>query len=144
LTTLVRHLLRQKPHVHAVHPDDTVLAALQLMADQNIGAVLVVEGGQLRGIFSERDYARKVVLHGKSSRETALRDVMTHPVISIRPDWSVDQCMALMTERHIRHLPVIEGDGIVGVISIGDIVRAFVDDQQFTISSLESYIMSGG
>ncbi len=144
MTTLVRHLLLHKPDVYTVRPDDTVLTALRLMAEKNIGAVLVVNGGTLDGIFSERDYARKVVLHGKASQETAVREIMTAPVISIPPDWSVSQCMALMTERHIRHLPVVDNGSLVGVISIGDVVRAFVDDQQFTISSLESYIMSGG
>lgn len=144
LTTLVRHLLLHKPDVHTVGPDDTVLTALRLMAEKNIGAVLVVNGATLEGIFSERDYARKVVLHGKASQETTVREIMTAPVISIPADWSVSQCMALMTERHIRHLPVMENDALIGVISIGDVVGAFVGDQQFTISTLESYIMSGG
>lgn len=137
-------MLRNKPAVHTVRPDDTVLAALRLMADKNIGAVLVVDGGVLEGIFSERDYARKVVLHGKASQETTVREIMTAPVVSIPPDWSVDQCMALMTDRHIRHLPVMEDGRLIGIISIGDVVSTFVDDQQFTISTLESYIMSGG
>ena len=145
MTTLVRHLLLHKPDVYAVRHADTVLTALRLMADRNIGAVLVVDGnGTPEGIFSERDYARQVVLHGKASGDTVFRDVMTSPVISIPPDWSVSQCMALMTERHIRHLPVMRDGLLLGVISIGDVVRAFVDDQQFTINSLESYIMSGG
>ena len=137
--TSVRQMLAGKPDVHTVSPDETVLAALRLMAEKNIGAVLVVSDGRLHGILSERDYARKVVLLGKSSTETAVRDVMTTDVITVGPDWSSAQCMALMTAKHIRHLPVLDG-GVIGVISIGDVVRAVVDEQAFTISSLESYI----
>jgi CBS domain-containing protein len=137
-------MLAGKPDVHVVNPDDTVLDALRLMAECNIGAVLVTSDGALVGIMSERDYARKMVLHGKASKETAVREVMTGTVVSVAPDWTCDQCMALMTEKHIRHLPVIEGGRLVGVISIGDVVRAVVDVQQSTISTLQSYIMSGG
>lgn len=144
MTTLVRHMLAGKPHVHTVDPDDTVLDALRVMADRNIGAVLVTAGGELVGILSERDYARKMVLHGKSSRDTAVREVMTATVVSVTPEWTCDQCMSLMTEKHIRHLPVFDGGRLVGVISIGDVVRAIVDVQESTISSLRSYIMSAG
>ena len=144
MTTLVRHMLAGKPHVHAVDPDDTVLHALRVMADRNIGAVLVTSGGALVGILSERDYARKMVLHGKSSHETVVREVMTGTVHSVTPEWTCDQCMALMTDKHIRHLPVMDNGRLVGVISIGDVVRAFVDVQQSTISSLQNYIMSAG
>ena len=144
MTTLVRHMLAGKPDVHVVNPDDTVLDALRLMAECNIGAVLVTSDGALVGILSERDYARKMVLHGKSSRETAVREVMTGTVVSVTPEWTCDQCMALMTEKHIRHLPVVEDGRLVGVISIGDVVRAVVDLQQSTISSLKNYIMSAG
>ena len=143
MTTLVRHMLAGKPEVYTVSPDDTVLEALRLMAEKNIGAVLVLEHGAVQGILSERDYARKMVLHGKSSRETAVREVMTSDVITVQPDWSCDQCMALMTEKRVRHLPVMDGGRVVGVISIGDVVRAVVDLQQSTISTLERYIMSG-
>ena len=142
--TLVRHMLVGKSDVHAVSPDDTVLHALRLMADRNIGAVLVMSGGRLDGILSERDYARKMVLHGKTSRDTAVREVMTPDVVNVGPDWTCDQCMALMTEHHVRHLPVIEDGRLVGVISIGDVVRAVVNEQRSTISTLESYIMTGG
>lgn len=144
MTTLVRQMIAGKAEVYAVGPDDTVFAALQLMADKNIGAVLVFEQGELLGIMSERDYARKMVLHGKTSRDTPVREVMTANVISVPPGWSCEQCMALMTEKKIRHLPVIEQDKVIGVVSIGDVVRAVVQTQQWTISSLESYIMSGG
>lgn len=144
MTTLVRHMLAGKPEVHAVRPDDTVFEALRLMAEKNIGAVLVLAGGAVEGILSERDYARKMVLHGKSSRETTVREVMTTHVICAEPDWSCDRCMALMTDKRIRHLPVISGDQLVGVISIGDVVRAVVQEQQSTITTLESFILSGG
>lgn len=143
MITSVRQLLAGKPDVHTVSPDDTVLAALRLMADRNIGAVLVVSDGTLHGILSERDYARKVVLQGKSSTETAVREVMTTDVITVEPDWSSVQCMAIMTEKHIRHLPVLEAGRLVGIISIGDVVRAVVGEQAFTITSLESYIKTG-
>ncbi|HTV02654.1 MAG TPA: CBS domain-containing protein [Luteitalea sp.] len=144
MTTLVRHMLVGKTDVYAVHPDDTVLDALRLMADKNIGAVMVLQDGEALGILSERDYARKMVLHGKSSRDTTVREVMTAPLISVAPDWTCDSCMSLMTDRHIRHLPVMEGNRLAGVISIGDVVRAVVQEHESTISSLESYIMSGG
>jgi CBS domain-containing protein len=144
MTTLVRHMLVGKTEVYAVRPDDTVLAALRLMAEKNIGAVMVLDGDEPAGILSERDYARKMVLHGKSSRDTTVREVMTSPLISVEPEWSCDRCMALMTDKHIRHLPVIENGRLVGVISIGDVVRAVVQEHESTISSLESYIMSGG
>jgi CBS domain-containing protein len=144
MTTLVRHMLAGKQDVYTVTPDDTVFSALHLMAEKNIGAVLVVEDGALRGILSERDYARKMVLFGKSSHDTRVRDVMTTHVISVGPNWSSDQCMQLMTDKHIRHLPVMDGGELVGVISIGDVVRAVLQGQQHTISSLESYIMTGG
>ena len=144
MTTLVRHMLANKPQVHAVAPDDTVLDALRVMADRNIGAVLVMHGDALAGILSERDYARKMVLHGKASRDTLVREVMTSAVVSVTPAWSCDQCMALMTERHVRHLPVVQDGHVVGVISIGDVVRAVVREHESTITTLEHYIMSGG
>lgn len=144
MTTFVRQMLTDKADIYAVSPDDTVLSALHLMAEKNIGAVLVVADGALQGILSERDYARKMILHGKASRETTVREVMTRDVISVPLDWSCAQCMALMTEKHIRHLPVMDGGRLIGVVSIGDVVRAVLDEQKFTISSLESYIMSGG
>lgn len=144
MTTLVRHMLAGKPDVHAVDPDDTVLDALKVMADHNIGAVLVTAGGGLVGILSERDYARKMVLHGKASHDTTVREVMTTEVVSVSVDWTCDQCMAVMTDKRVRHLPVVDQGRLVGVISIGDVVRAVVEEQQSTISTLENFIMSGG
>jgi CBS domain-containing protein len=140
MSTTVRQMLRGKPAVYAVAPGDTVYEALRLMADRNIGAVMVQSGEQVEGILSERDYARKVMLLGKTSKETLVSEIMTTEVVSIDPAWTAEQCMALMTERRVRHLPVLEQDRLVGVISIGDVVRAVVDEQQFTIASLERYI----
>jgi CBS domain-containing protein len=140
MATTVRQMLQGKPGVHAVGPGDTVYDALRLMAEKNIGAVLVREDDRLVGILSERDYARKVILLGKTSKETLVSEIMTTEVVSIDPAWAAEQCMALMTERRVRHLPVVEQDRLVGVISIGDVVRAVVDEQQFTIASLERYI----
>ncbi|WP_396627224.1 CBS domain-containing protein [Luteitalea sp.] len=144
MTTLVRHMLANKSDVHTVSPDDTVLDALRVMADHNIGAVLVMNDDALAGILSERDYARKMVLHGKASRDTLVGEVMTSHVVSVTPAWSCDQCMSLMTERHVRHLPVVQDGRVVGVISIGDVVRAVLGEHKTTITTLEHYIMSGG
>ncbi len=144
MLTTVRHMLAAKPDIYAVTPEDSVYDALTLMAARNIGAVLVVSGAELQGILSERDYARRVVLHGKMSKETLVGEIMTTNVISVEPGWTADQCMALMTEKHVRHLPVLEKGQLVGVISIGDVVRAVVDEQKFTISTLERYMMTGG
>jgi CBS domain-containing protein len=142
MSVTVRDMLRGKSGVYSVGPGDTVYDALRLMADKNIGAVLVRSDQKLEGIFSERDYARKVILLGKTSKETLVKEIMTTSVISIEPDWTADQCMALMTDKRVRHLPVIEHARVIGVISIGDVVRAVVDDQQFTINSLQRYITS--
>jgi CBS domain-containing protein len=142
MTTTVRQMLTRKAGVYAVNPDDTIYDALRLMAEKNIGAVLVTSGDAIEGILSERDYARKVVLLGKTSKTTPVREIMTTDVISIDPGWTADQCMALMTDKRVRHLPVVENGRLVGIVSIGDVVRAVVDGQQFTIASLESYIMS--
>jgi CBS domain-containing protein len=144
MTTLVRQMLAGKSAVHTVSPDDTVLDALRVMAEHNIGAVLVTANGALVGILSERDYARKMVLHGKASHDTVVGDVMTAAVVSVTPKWTCDECMAIMTERHVRHLPVMDEDRLVGIISIGDVVSAVVQEQQSTISTLENFIMSGG
>ena len=142
MMTTVREILARKPDVYAVRPDDTVYQALQLMAEKNIGAVLVMTGDEVNGVFSERDYARRVVLHGHTSRDTAVRSLMTADVVSIDPTATVDACMSLMTDKRIRHLPVVEGGRVVGVVSIGDVVRAVVEEQQFTIRSLEHYVTS--
>ena len=142
MTTTVRQMLAGKAGAYSVGPDDTIFDALRLMADKNIGAVLVLSGETIEGILSERDYARKVVLLGKTSKTTPVREIMTTEVIFVDPDWTADQCMALMTDKRIRHLPVVENGKLAGIISIGDVVRAVVDRQQFTITSLERYIMS--
>ena len=126
--------------VRAVRPTDTVLAALGVMAEHDIGAVLVLEGEQLIGILTERDYARKVVLAGLSSKDAPVSAIMTADVICVAPQLSVDECMSLMTERRVRHLPVVDGRRVVGLISIGDLVKATIDEQEFTITQLKSYI----
>ncbi|MFO1386465.1 MAG: CBS domain-containing protein [Chitinivorax sp.] len=137
-----KQLLQDKlrPGIFAVSPDSTVFQALQLMAEKDIGALLVMENEVLVGIFSERDYARKVVLQGKTSASTPIRDIMTAKVVFARLDSSIDECMALMSERRIRHLPVIDNNKVVGVLSITDLVRATIAEQQFVIEQLEHYI----
>lgn len=138
----VRQMLANQAEVLAVGPTATVLDALKLMAERNVGAALVVEDDKLIGILTERDYARKVALQGKRSVDTPVTDVMSTSVITIDPDWRADQCMVLMDEKRIRHLPVLDGGRLVGVISIRDAVRAIIEDQQFTIKALEKYITS--
>ncbi|MDB5863921.1 MAG: putative signal transduction protein with domain [Betaproteobacteria bacterium] len=128
--------------VHSIRPDAKVFEALQLMAQKDVGALLVMDGGRLAGILSERDYARKVILHGKSSQDIAVRDIMTSDVVRVDPERSVEECMALMTQRRVRHLPVCEGDKLVGVVSIGDLVKEVIAEQEQTIKQLESYIHS--
>ncbi len=141
----VREVLQEKgDQVWSVIPDTTVYDALQVMADKDIGALLVVVDGDLVGIFSERDYARKVILKGKTSRELAVKEIMSTKVYYILPDNTMDDCMALMTTEHIRHLPVLSEGQVVGVISIGDVVKAIISDQQFMIDQLERYITGTG
>ena len=140
MVTTVRQMLAQGGTVHAISPSATVLDALQLMAKENVGAVLIMEGEKLAGIFSERDYARKVVLKGKNSKDVAISEVMTGRLVTVDPSWTADQCMALMDEQHIRHLPVLEHGKVIGVISIRDAVRAVVSEQQFAIRQLQNYI----
>ena len=142
--TTIRQILAGKPDIYSIDPDATVLDALRLLEQKNIGALLVMKGGVLSGIFSERDYARRMILHGRSSKETQVREVMTPDVFVISPDTTSGECMVHMTDRHIRHLPVVEGGRVVGVISIGDVVRTVIDDLRFTVRQLESYIKSGG
>lgn len=142
MTTTVRQMLRDKPDVFALPPGATVFDALELMARHNIGAVLIMDGQQIAGILSERDYARKGILKGRVSRDTGVAEIMSSPVVTIDPAWTAAQCMALMTDKRVRHLPVVEEGRVVGVISIGDVVRAIVDEQQFTIRALEHYIAS--
>jgi len=128
--------------VHSVRPTDTVLKALGTMAEHDVGAVLVIEGGEVVGVLSERDYARKVALVGRSSRDSPVSAIMTTEVVSVAPERTIEECMALMTERRLRHLPVIENRRLVGLISIGDLVKAMIDEQEFTIRELKSYIAS--
>jgi CBS domain-containing protein len=139
----VQQLLASKPAgVVTVSPDASVFAALQLMADKDIGAVVVLEGQQLAGILSERDYARKVILLGKSSKEMSVREIMTHKVLCVSPADRVDECMALMTEKRCRHLPVVADKRVIGILSIGDLVKEMISEQQSVIKQLESYIVS--
>ena len=128
--------------VWSIAPDATVFEALKLMAQKDIGALLVMDGTRLAGIMSERDYARKVILQGKSSQDLAVRDIMTAEVVKIDPSRTVEECMSLMTQRRIRHLPVCEGEKLVGVLSIGDLVKEVIAEQEQTIKQLESYIHS--
>ena len=137
----VRQLLEGKgPEVYSIAPDAPVIDAIRLMAEKFIGALLVMDGPRLVGIVSERDYARKVVLQGHSSRETPVRAIMTSPVVGVSPDDSAERCMQLVTDRRIRHLPVLEGESVVGVVSIGDLVKAVIEDQQLELDHLQRYI----
>ncbi|EEG07020.1 CBS domain-containing protein [Pseudogulbenkiania ferrooxidans] len=138
----VRQLLDSKPNRQLifVSPDATVFQALQVMAEQNVGAVLVMHACDVHGIFSERDYARRVVLQGRTSAGTHVREIMTSRVVYVTPEQTVDECMALMTEKRIRHLPVMEGCEVLGVVSIGDLVHATLEAQQLTIDQLVHYI----
>ena len=139
----VRQLLADKPaEVHAVAPEAPVIEAIRLMADKSVGALVVLRGGALAGILSERDYARKVVLQGRSSADTPVSAIMTAEVLTVAPDTSVPACMRKMTERRIRHLPVVEDGRVVGVISIGDLVKAVIADQQLELEQLQRYIAS--
>ena len=139
--TTARDILDDKGHdVFAVAPGDTVLDALQLLADKGVGALLVMEADKLVGIFTERDYARKVILAGKASRDTPISEVMTAKVLYVGPDRTVDECMALMTDIKARHLPVLEGETVLGVLSIGDLVRVKIREQSFLIDQLRQYI----
>ncbi len=139
--TTVQQLLDGKGHdVWSIHPDDSVLDAIQMMANKNIGALTVIEGDQPVGLFTERDYARNVALKGKSSSKTPVRDVMATRFHCARPDQTVEECMAVMTERRVRHLPVVRDEKLVGMVSIGDLVKSIIADQQFTIDQLEHFI----
>lgn len=141
----VSDILRGKGQdVWAVSPDDTVLSALQVMAEKGIGAVLVLEAGLVRGILSERDYARKVVLQGRSSANTPVKEIMTSRVFAVTPSHTVENCISLMTEKRIRHLPVMDGGKLMGVISIGDVVKMMLTEKSIIIDQLTSYITTGG
>ena len=139
----VRHLLEAKaPEVFAIGPDAPVIDAIRLMAEKRIGAVVVMQEGRLVGILSERDYARKIVLQGRSSKDTPVRDIMTSDVISVGLNDTADRCMQLVTDKRIRHLPVLDGGNVLGVVSIGDLVKAVIEDQQLELDQLQRYIAS--
>ena len=137
----VKQLLQAKPSdIWSIAPDAPVYDALKLMADKNIGALLVLEAGKLVGIISERDYARKLILKGKTSKDTPVREVMTTQVVYIRPEQTIEECMALIITKHIRHLPVLADDQLVGIVSIRDVVKDIISEKEFLIQQLENYI----
>ena len=141
MKTSIRNILKQKGStVHTVRPDSTVFDALKAMADANVGALLVMDGERLAGIVSERDYARKVILKGRSSLDTRVDDIMSTRVICARPEQTVEECMGLMTAKAVRHLPVLDHKEVVGIVSIGDLVKAIIGEQQLIIEQLENYI----
>ncbi|WP_448096611.1 CBS domain-containing protein [Luteibacter yeojuensis] len=138
----VKHLLEAKGKaVFSVAPDASVYEAIKQMDEKNVGALAVIRGSELVGIISERDYARKVILKDRSSRDTPVADIMTANVVTVAPDASVDECMRLCTDGRLRHLPVLDGGRVVGMVSIGDLVKATISEQKETISQLESYIV---
>lgn len=138
----VRDILQVKGHaVYSIRPDDTVFEALSVLVDKNVGALIVLDGDQITGIFSERDYARRVIVKGRASKETLIREIMTENPVMVMEDDSIEDCMVKMTEKHIRHLPVTDGQQrLVGMISIGDVVKHIIDEQRYIINNLEGYI----
>jgi CBS domain-containing protein len=139
----VAEVLKSKPEqaVYSIAPSASVFDAVRLMADKGIGALLVMEGASILGMITERDYARKVILVGRSSKDTPVRDVMSSPVMYVRKEQTNEDCMALMTENRLRHLPVLDGDKLIGLVSIGDLVKDIISEQRFIIEQLEHYIM---
>ncbi len=143
MTTLVSQILAHKGRdVWSIRSTDSVYDALAELADKGVGALVVVDDGDLKGILSERDYARKIILHGRDSASTRVADIMTSELVTVVPTQSVNDCMQIMTEHRIRHLPVVDEGRLVGVVSIGDVVKAVIEDQRFLIEQLESYITS--
>lgn len=141
--TTVKQLLDIKGNkIFSIAPNDSVYAAIERMSENNIGVLLVLENEKLVGILSERDYARKVVLKGKSSKNTLIREIMTPDVLCVSPETTVDECLALLTESRVRHLPVMDGGKLMGIVSIGDLVKQIISDKEFTIQQLEHYIHS--
>jgi CBS domain-containing protein len=140
----VKEILKEKTgEVLTISPQDTVYRALEIMAEKNLGALVVVEGEKVVGMFSERDYARNVVLKGKSSKDTLIKDLMSANPCYVRPEQTLNDCMALITEKRIRHLPVLDGEKLIGIVSIGDVVKQYIVDKEFTIKQLENYISGG-
>ena len=142
MATINQMLKNKGSEVYTISPDATVLDALRLMAEKDVGALIVMDGDQLTGIFSERDYARKIALQGKSSRTTPVWSVMTDEVVCVSSDLAADKCMAIMTDKRIRHLPVLDDGHLVGIVSIGDVVKSIMSEQQVLIRHLEDYILS--
>ena len=140
MTTIAQILTNKGQDVWSTRPADLVLDAIKTMAEKGVGALPVMDGDKLAGIFSERDYARKIVLEGRSSRDTAVNDIMTRDVILASPDQSIEECMSVMTENRIRHLPVVEDDRVIGIISLGDLVKVIIIEQKELINQLERYI----
>jgi CBS domain-containing protein len=140
MPSILQVLASKGSHVWSISPDATVFAGLTLMAEKNIGALLIIENDKPVGIMSERDYARKIILEGRSSRDTRIRSIMTTRLVWAHPSDSVEHAMGLMTRERIRHLPVVDGDSVLGLVSIGDLVKAMIDQQQFRIEQLERYI----
>jgi CBS domain-containing protein len=137
----IRQLLQAKgSEIYTIAPEERVFDALKLMAEKNVGALIVIDKGKLVGVISERDYARKVILHGKSSHDIPVREIMTGTLVTVQSSRTVEECMALMTNERIRHLPVVEGERTIGMLSIGDLVKEVIADQELTIKQLESYI----
>lgn len=142
MASVAQLLARKSGSVFSIAPEDPVLEAIQMMADHHVGALLVMKGDELVGIVSERDYARKVILLGRSSSATPVWQIMSSPVHTVSPEQSLDECMRIVTDRRVRHLPVVRHGHVVGVLSIGDLVKAVIEDQRHTIEQLESYIHS--
>lgn len=142
--TIVREILETKgKDIWSISPSATVFEALKLMAEKNVGALVVRDKEKVAGIISERDYARKIILHGKSSKEALVQDIMSSTVVFVRPEQSVEECMVLMSDKRIRHLPVLENERLIGVISIGDVVKAIIAQHKYHIEQLENYIKGG-
>lgn len=140
MTTVAQLLQSKDSKLHTIAPDDSVFSALEKMAAHNIGALPVVEKGKLVGLISERDYARKVILQGHHSHETRVRDIMSTHVVCASPDYDVEHCMAIMTEKRVRHLPVLDKGVLIGLVSIGDLVKSIIEKQQFVIEQMTNYI----
>ena len=133
-------LANKSKETFVITPDSSVYKALEMMVDKNVSALMIMDGEKIAGIFTERDYARKVILKGKSSKDTQVSDIMTRDLITVTEDTSIDDCMQLMTSKYIRHLPVVKGEQLIGIISIGDVVRQIIEDQKFLIENMGNYI----